>query len=436
MKTAVVLALAGAAISAPTRTLENRQFSGLSSGSGTESGLDALKSLIPSGIPSFPHFSGLPGLGGSGGSSSGLPSLPSFSDLPSLGGSGDLPSLPTGLPSLSDLEGSSAEGEATKTEKRQFSGLGSGSGDLSSFESLIPSLGGSSTSGGGLSALESLIPSSGSTGGGLSSLIPSLGGSSTSGGGLSALESLLPSAGSSTGLGFKARRDAEIEKRQLSTLTSLFPTLSSSSSGSDSTSSSSDSSSGSGFSIPGLSNISDKNHSNGVTSNTGCQELTFIFARGTGELGNMGSVVGPEVATQLKSLTSNKVTIQGVTYSADAAGNAQLGANGGPIMAKLVKQALSQCPNTKVVVGGYSQGAMVVHNAASSLSSGQISGAVLFGDPFKAQAVSNLSDDKRKEFCATGDPVCENGFNVMAHLTYGSDAKTAAQFLVSAAGLS
>jgi cutinase len=105
-------------------------------------------------------------------------------------------------------------------------------------------------------------------------------------------------------------------------------------------------------------------------------------------------------------------------------------------MAKLVKQALSQCPNTKVVVGGYSQGAMVVHNAASSLSSGQISGAVLFGDPFKAQAVSNLSDDKRKEFCATGDPVCENGFNVMAHLTYGSDAKTAAQFLVSAAGLS
>jgi hypothetical protein len=33
----------------------------------------------------------------------------------------------------------------------------------------------------------------------------------------------------------------------------------------------------------------------------------------------MGSVVGPEVATQLKSLTSNKVTVQGVTYSADAA---------------------------------------------------------------------------------------------------------------------
>lgn len=112
-----------------------------------------------------------------------------------------------------------------------------------------------------------------------------------------------------------------------------------------------------------------------------------------------------------------------------------MGAAGGPTMAKLVKQALSQCPNTKVVVGGYSQGSMVVHNAAKSLSAGQISGAVLFGDPFKAQAVAHLSNDKRKEFCAVGDPVCENGFNVMAHITYGSDAKTAAQFLVKAAGV-
>jgi cutinase len=58
---------------------------------------------------------------------------------------------------------------------------------------------------------------------------------------------------------------------------------------------------------------------NGVTSNSGCKELTFIFARGTGELGNMGTVVGPEVAAQLKTLTSDKVTIQGVTYPADAA---------------------------------------------------------------------------------------------------------------------
>ena len=53
---------------------------------------------------------------------------------------------------------------------------------------------------------------------------------------------------------------------------------------------------------------------NGVTTNTGCQPLTFIFARGTGELGNMGTVVGPPVASALSSLTGGRVTIQGVNY--------------------------------------------------------------------------------------------------------------------------
>ncbi|ODM21006.1 hypothetical protein SI65_04059 [Aspergillus cristatus] len=174
---------------------------------------------------------------------------------------------------------------------------------------------------------------------------------------------------------------------------------------------------------------------NGVTDNNGCQPLTFIFARGTTELGNMGSVVGPPVAKQLASQTNNKVTVQGVDYPADAAGNASLGSSGGPKMASLVKQALKQCPNTKVVLGGYSQGSMVVHNAANSLSADQISAAVLFGDPFKAQSVGKLDDSKRKEYCAQGDPVCLNGGNIMAHLSYGKNAEEAAKFLVEASGV-
>lgn len=104
-------------------------------------------------------------------------------------------------------------------------------------------------------------------------------------------------------------------------------------------------------------------------------------------------------------------------------------------MAKLVKQALQQCPKTTVVLGGYSQGAMVVHNAANQLSANQVAGAVLFGDPFKMQSVGKLASSKVKEFCAVGDPVCENGADVMAHLSYGKDAKEAAQFLVKAAGI-
>lgn len=59
--------------------------------------------------------------------------------------------------------------------------------------------------------------------------------------------------------------------------------------------------------------------SNGVKDNKECLPLTFIFARGSEEMGNMGSVVGPPVASQLNSLTGNKVTVQGVDYSATAA---------------------------------------------------------------------------------------------------------------------
>ncbi|KAJ5824159.1 hypothetical protein N7447_006499 [Penicillium robsamsonii] len=230
----------------------------------------------------------------------------------------------------------------------------------------------------------------------------------------------LPSfgSGSATGSGLDAWK-------------SLTPGLSGSSSGSDSSSSSA-SSSGSGLSIPGLGSSTE----NGVTNNEGCKELTFIFARGTTEMGNMGSVVGPPVATQLKSLTGDKVTVQGVTYPADAAGNALMGASGGPVMAKLVEQALSQCPKTKILLGGYSQGAMVVHNAANSLAAGQIAAAVLFGDPLKTQSVGKLASGKVKEFCHLGDPVCLNGANGMAHITYGTDAEAAAKFLVEAAGVS
>lgn len=113
-----------------------------------------------------------------------------------------------------------------------------------------------------------------------------------------------------------------------------------------------------------------------------------------------------------------------------------MGASGGPAMVKLVQQALSQCPKTKVLLGGYSQGAMVVHNAASSLAAGQITAAVLFGDPFKTQSVGKVASDKVKEFCHVGDPVCLNGADVMAHITYGTDAETAAKFLIQAAGAS
>lgn len=177
------------------------------------------------------------------------------------------------------LMGSALAAPTPTIENRQFDGLGgtgtsSGLGALTSMFSSIPGLSGSSGSG---FSLPSGIPGlGGSSGSGLSlpSGLSGLGGSSGSGftlpTGLSGLSGLSGSGSSgSSGLGFK---------RQLTGSTE-----------------------------------------NGVTENSGCKELTLIFARGTGETGNMGTVVGPPLATKLASLTNNKVTVQGVTYDASAA---------------------------------------------------------------------------------------------------------------------
>lgn len=127
--------------------------------------------------------------------------------------------------------------------------------------------------------------------------------------------------------------------------------------------------------LSGLTSAAGSSTENDVTSNTGCKALTVIFARGTSETGNMGTIIGPPLVTSLQTAVgTDQVAAQGVDYDASIAGNVQLGADGGPTMAALVKQALSQCPSTKVVLSGYSQGAMVVHNAAGSLTSGQFVG--------------------------------------------------------------
>ena len=137
-----------------------------------------------------------------------------------------------------------------------------------------------------------------------------------------------------------------------------------------------------GSSTGGASKYTSGSSATDITSNTGCTELTVIFARGTSEGGNIGSVAGPPMYKQLLSdLGASKLTLQGVDYPADAAGNSNCGAAGGGDMADKVQTILSRCPNTKIALSGYSQGACVVHNAVQSqgVDASKIGAVVLFG---------------------------------------------------------
>lgn len=61
-----------------------------------------------------------------------------------------------------------------------------------------------------------------------------------------------------------------------------------------------------------------------------------------------------------------------VAYPADVAGFEAGGdATGSQLMANLTARAQSQCPHTKLVLSGYSQGAQLVHKAGALLTASQ-----------------------------------------------------------------
>lgn len=179
--------------------------------------------------------------------------------------------------------------------------------------------------------------------------------------------------------------------------------------------------------IPGLGGGGGGDASSGISSasSSGCPPLYLIFARGTTELQGTFGIVGRPLCSGLQQQVPGTQCYDTV-YSSDAEYmvSPTTGAN---TASQYMAGISSRCPNTKIVLGGYSKGAMVVHRIQGK----NIVGAVTFGDPLKAQAVPTTQN--WKTFCHMGDPICVNGFNMMAHLTYNSqDVPTAVQFLVAA----
>ncbi|KAI9815947.1 MAG: hypothetical protein M1827_001939 [Pycnora praestabilis] len=174
---------------------------------------------------------------------------------------------------------------------------------------------------------------------------------------------------------------------------------------------------------------------NDVTNNAPCKAVTIIFARGTTELGNVGSVAGPPFFNALGAeIGSNNVAVQGVPYAASVAGYLEGGdPAGASALASLTSQALSQCPNTQIVLSGYSQGAQEVHLGAKQLSTAtasKIAAVVLFGDPDDGQPIQDVPTMNVDTFCFSGDLICD-GLPIVdpEHLAYSVDAVPAADFV-------
>lgn len=177
---------------------------------------------------------------------------------------------------------------------------------------------------------------------------------------------------------------------------------------------------------------------NQLTDGTACRPISVIYARGTSQAGNVGdsASVGPLFFNQIASRVggTSQLAIQGVTYPASVSGFLAGGdAAGSTTMTNLISSTATRCPNTKIVLAGYSQGAQLVHNAAgrtSSANAAKVAAVVVFGDPKRGQSLSPIAASKVLTICHDGDNICEGGSSItIAHLTYQMDVGTAGAFV-------
>ncbi|WP_128429911.1 cutinase family protein [Streptomyces cyaneus] len=184
-----------------------------------------------------------------------------------------------------------------------------------------------------------------------------------------------------------------------------------------------------------------------TASAAACTDIDVVAARGTFEPGTLGFIVGDPVYSALqKKITGKSLSSYKVNYPADL--SLTSAAQGNADLVNHVNQQAAACPNQRFVLVGYSQGANVVDNSIGISSEGAVVGSpivaalptavepkvaavLLFGNPIRAlgKSVTGTYQSRTIDFCAKGDPICENGgTDVGAHLGYTADADAAATF--------
>ena len=178
-----------------------------------------------------------------------------------------------------------------------------------------------------------------------------------------------------------------------------------------------------------------------------CSDIDVVAARGTFEPGTLGLIVGDPVYSALqKKLTGKTLSSYKVNYPADL--SLTSAAQGNADVVNHVNSQAAACPNQRFILVGYSQGANVVDNSIGISSAGAVVGSpivatlpaavepkvaavLLFGNPIRAlgKSVTGTYQSRTIDFCAEGDPICENGGDdVLAHLGYTANADAAAVF--------
>jgi cutinase len=170
-----------------------------------------------------------------------------------------------------------------------------------------------------------------------------------------------------------------------------------------------------------------------------CNDIEVVFARGTSEPAGIGRV-GQALVDALTPLVGGQtIGSYGVNYPATY--DFLTAADGANDATNFISSTVAQCPSTKFVLGGYSQGAAVVDMLAgipplgnkigevgsapplpSSLDA-NVAAVTVFGNPstkFSIPITNSIFGGRAIDLCADGDPICSRGRNPFAHTRYES----------------
>ncbi len=179
-----------------------------------------------------------------------------------------------------------------------------------------------------------------------------------------------------------------------------------------------------------------------------CPDSEVVFARGTGEAPGVGPTGQAFVDAVTARLGGKSVGVYPVNYP--ASDQWSTGLDGITDAGAHVVSEAASCPKTKMVLGGYSQGAAVMGFVTSAAVpdgvdpatvpkplapdiADHVAAVVLFGMP-NVRAMDLLGQPpvvigptyaaKTVKVCVPEDPVCSDGMNFAAHDTYAVDGDT------------
>lgn len=175
-----------------------------------------------------------------------------------------------------------------------------------------------------------------------------------------------------------------------------------------------------------------------VAAAVSCPDVEVVFARGTSDRSGLGWAGRAFVHSLKWKLLGKRVSAHAVDYPANW--NFSQSTSEGAVNAnKHVQYIAGMCPDTKIVLGGMSQGAGVIDLITignrriwffrpaplPDAMVNHVAAIAVFGNPSRdvvtlgpLTKISPLYGDRTIDLCAAGDPFCSHGMNYFAHFSY------------------